>query len=108
MTSADITRLLDVGIAECFDHDDKSDLESDGRCLPAIVGTDARNGKSITVSYGCSDVCPDAGHISISYTDVNETECCAAGGVIAKDPAWGGYAGCLPPEVEWSTVETCP
>lgn len=108
MTSADIKRLLDEGVKACFEHRDPSDLQSDGQCLPTIVGMDARNGKSITADYMCSDVCPDAGTIIVRYTDVSEAECCAAGGIIAKDPAWGGFMGCMPPEVEWFKINACP
>lgn len=108
MASADVKRLLDVGIQSCFAIGEPSELQDDGRCLPAVVGTDARNGKSIAIDYTCSDVCPDAGGIIVRYKDVSEADCCAVGGIIANDPAWGGFVGCMPPEVEWSKVGVCP
>jgi hypothetical protein len=108
MSSAEIKRLLDTGITACFALDDKNALEDEGRCLPTIAGTDARNGQSIEIVYGCSDVCPDAGHIFIRYSGVTEADCCGVGGTIAKDWAWGGFMGCMPPEVEWSNADPCP
>ncbi|MBK9259902.1 MAG: hypothetical protein IPM54_08710 [Polyangiaceae bacterium] len=107
MTSADIERLVDVGFKQCFDHNEPNALSDDSRCLPTVVGTDARNGKSLTVGYFCSDVCPDYGHINVSYTGVSEAECCSVGGIPAKDPGWGGYMGCFPPEIPVST-NGCP
>lgn len=108
MSSDDIKRLLNEGVTGCFDHSDPDDLAEDGECLPTVVGTDARNGKSIRIGYTCSDVCPDAGGIIVAYDGVDEAECCAIGAVVARDPAWGGYVGCMPPEVGWTSQGTCP
>lgn len=108
MTSEDITRLIQEGIKTCFNVNDPEALEDQSSCLPANVGTDARNGKSIAINYSCSDVCPDAGGINVMYSGVSEADCCAAGGVNARDFAWGGYIGCLPPEVGWSETKPCP
>lgn len=108
MSSADITRLIQDGIKTCFNVNDPETLQDQSSCLPVDVGTDARNGKPIALNYSCSDVCPDAGGVSIAYRGVSEADCCAAGGVKALDFAWGGYVGCLPPEVGWEKTKPCP
>jgi hypothetical protein len=108
MSSEDIQRLMKDGISACFTVNDSEELADESACLPAIVGTDARNGKSITVEYTCSDVCPDAGGVHIAYDNVSEGDCCSVGGKIATDPAWGAYVGCVPPEVGWSSTTPCP
>jgi hypothetical protein len=49
-------------------------------------------------AYHCSDICPDYGGVSFTYTNVSEDECCKLEGLPLRDPAWGGYRGCSPPE----------
>lgn len=62
--------------------------------MPAEVGR--HRGYALELSYVCSDVCPDAGGLSLSYTGVAESQCCGIGGEPSYDPAWGGYLGCSP------------
>ncbi|MFH1589832.1 MAG: hypothetical protein ABIB43_04665 [archaeon] len=63
---------------------------------PKTLGMYDKNGLTLIEQYSCSDVCPDAGGVSIVYKDVDETKCNEIGGVVSIDPAWGGYRGCSP------------
>jgi hypothetical protein len=98
LSSEEIT-ALDQGVDDCF-SDDPITLEQEAAILPLDAGVDPRNSLTIEIYYACSDVCPDAGYVGISYKDVAEEDCCALGGFAYYEPAFNSYAACLPPEVE--------
>jgi hypothetical protein len=95
----DIRRWLEVGLGECFAQRDPALLEDEGACLPLSLGRDVRNGKTLELHYTCSDLCPQAGGVMTAYARVDERECCAVGGLPAREPASRGYRGCHPPEL---------
>jgi hypothetical protein len=100
LTPEDVGRFVHGGIGQCFAlYHDPEKLAAQGACLPLTLGKDARNQKSVQIRYMCSDVCPSQGTIVVRYEGVSQAECCKLGGHPQKDPAWGGYRGCAPPEV---------
>lgn len=102
----DIAALPDA-IADCL-QSDPAGLEADAQeCLPVTLGSDERNDLDIVAGYFCSDVCPDAGSINITYSWIEEADCCAAGGVPNYDFAWGAYMGCFPPETPGGEAMAC-
>ena len=98
LSPADIKRYLDEGQAACFARDDAEALAAQGACLPLALGQDERNGKTVALSYFCTDICPTYGGVLIHYAGVAEGDCCALGGYPWHDGAWGVYRGCDPPE----------
>jgi len=67
------------------------------RNYPIVLGTYSENGLTLIEEYFCSDVCPDAGGVTIVFQDItSKEECAKAGGKDLIDPAWGGYIGCAP------------
>jgi hypothetical protein len=99
LSGKEIRRLSSEVIDECFSTDDPKLLWDQGACLPLEVGVDERNGHMVELRYHCSDLCPDYGGVGIFYAGVSKEDCCSIGGYPRKDPAWGGYRGCTPPEV---------
>lgn len=99
LTPADIKALIATGIGSCFAVGDPEKLAKQSVVLPRTLGVDARNGKAVEVIYSCSDLCPAYGGITVRYANTPKESCCSAGGHPQRDPAWGGYRGCLPPEV---------
>ena len=99
LTKEDIEKL-DAEIDHCFPGEDRR-LEKNAKCLPFDLGIDSRNQKTVTVQYGCWDLCPNYGFIYYYYKDVSEEDCCAEGGFPPDDP-WAGYMGCMPLESDWA------
>jgi hypothetical protein len=68
---------------------------------PKVIGNYSKNGLTIIERYFCSDVCPDYGRVSIIYANItSKEECKEVGGFDIIDPAWGGYVGCSPVNLE--------
>ena len=87
---------LESALCNCFDCEEN--LLFGETCLPHAMGTDVRNNQILEVVYFCSDVCPTYGRVYIRYQDVEEVDCENIGGQVERDPAWGSYMGCVPPE----------
>lgn len=101
MDEAALKKLQDEGLPACFPSADKEKLAEAASCLPQIVGQHAVNGKDIHVYYFCSDVCPDYGGVGVAFAGIKDVDaCCAIGGIPLRDPAWGGFQGCVPPELD--------
>jgi hypothetical protein len=102
MTASDIRRFINEGLPDCFPVNNPDVLSRFEKCLPLQVGKDARNGRTLEVSYHCSDVCPAYGRIFLTYRGVfDEKSCCAAGGSPSyKYPGRVSFAGCQPPEMQ--------
>jgi hypothetical protein len=103
LTPAEVRRFLSEGVPACFAVGDPAELARQGACLPLELGRDPRNTRVVEVVYHCSDVCPANGRIVLRYAGADERECCAIGGHPRRDPAWGGFVGCEPPEVPLPT-----
>ena len=99
LTPADIRRFNTQGRNDCFGRGGPQKLAEQGRCLPLPLGVDERNGKTVEVIYGCTDVCPDLGGIFVRYANIAPADCCALGGYPNPTPSRSGYHGCAPPEV---------
>lgn len=107
MDEAAIQKLATDGLSTCFGKDPTS-LESQAACLPTVVGTDARNSRDLQVYYYCSDNCPDAGYVGVTYKDVaDKSACCALGGEPVIDAAFGAYVACAPAGLGTGDSKAC-
>jgi ankyrin repeat protein len=97
---ADAVRGLDKMLTECFKKAKRPILSNEKICVPFPLGLDKRNGKSLEVSYYCSDMCPANGVFYVRYKDVARDKCESAGGIPRRSVGWGGYMGCIPKELE--------
>jgi hypothetical protein len=69
----------------------------DSSQYPATLGIYSKNGLTLIEAYSCSDLCPDAGGVSILFENItSEEQCAAIGGKIIIDPAWHVFRGCAP------------
>ena len=69
----------------------------DSSKYPIILGTYSKNGLTLVEKYYCSDLCPDAGSVSILFENItSEEQCAAISGKIIIDPAWKAFIGCSP------------
>ena len=91
----------------CFADDQAVFAEQAEACLPRDLGPDDANGLSLVARYTCSDVCPDAGGVTIAYAGIGESNCCDEGGQPGFDPAFGGFLGCFPPQEPNAIVASC-
>ena len=97
--SPDDMQQLVHAIPGCFTTEDPFALEREASCLPFELGIEERTGFPLEVVYFCSDVCPHYGFVLIRYIDVGADECDDLSGEAMYDPAWGGYIGCIPPDL---------
>jgi hypothetical protein len=64
---------------------------------PITLGRYSKNGIVLVERYFCSDVCPDAGGVSIYFENItSEEQCSAIGGRPIINPAWRSFSGCAP------------
>ncbi len=98
LTPEQIDRFNEEGLRACFDARDPSERANQAACLPIDLGVDVRNGRTVRLSWSCSDVCPDQLRFVVRYADVSEEECSEIGGHVRRDPAWKTYNGCAPTE----------
>lgn len=99
LTKSDVSALRQYGFSTCFDERPYRLLDEQLRHLPIALGVDERTGRVLELDYRCSDVCPDQGRTYVFYASTSFDECCRIGGSPVRDPAWGGYRGCAPPEL---------
>lgn len=76
-------------------HPDNKNI--DPKDYPKVLGVYSKNGINLIERYFCSDVCPDAGGVSIVFEGIGSKEKCEeVGGKVLIDFAWKGYRGCEP------------
>jgi choice-of-anchor A domain-containing protein len=90
-----LRRLSSAGLEECFARDPKL-LKEQATCLPVELGRDRASGHPVVARYHCSDICPAMGGVFLALRKLDSQACCKVGGAPFKDPAWGGYVGCMP------------
>jgi hypothetical protein len=91
--------LVATAVQQCLGKAGSEELWNQSGALPFAIAIHTKTNRDVRLTYYCSDVCPNYGHVLAILADVPLQECCDIGQIPLRDPGWGGYQGCAPAEL---------
>jgi len=99
LAGSELQKLTDELVRACFSPAGTDQQDEESGALPFRYAIHEPSGLPLELSYHCSDLCPNQGHVRAHFADIALSVCRQRGGTPDIYNGFGVYEGCTPPEL---------